>query len=142
MGIRLSEQGLNILTDLEIWDSGGDPGLTAVMKYAFFHGVDGIVGVCDSTRPESLANMDFWLANALEVVKGPKIAIAVNKADLQRRHLHPREIEVVAQAYNSPFIFVSARSGENVDNLFAGLIIDILRKKIRRRPYIPTPMIA
>ncbi len=79
--------------------------------------------------------------SALRVVKGVKIGIAVNKADVRKKRIMPRDADITARAYNAPFLYVSARSGENVEALFAGLIIEVLRRKLERRARIPPPTV-
>ncbi len=140
VGVRISEFKLNVIVDLDIWDITGDKGLAFILKEAYFHATDGVIAVCDAARKETLYDLDYWLDSALQVVRGVKMGIAVNKSDIPRRRILPRDIDITAGAYDSPYLFVSARSGENVHAIFAGLIIDIIRNKLRRRQPGPTPM--
>ncbi len=141
VGARISEYRLNVVADLDIWDITGDKGLASLLRQAYFYGAHGVIGVCDASRRESLHALDYWMDSALQVVRGPKIGIAVNKADIPKKRILPREADITARAYNAHYLYVSARSGENVDALFAGLIIEILRKKLRRRRVSPKPTV-
>lgn len=142
VGVRLSDLSLNVIADLEIWDITGDKGLSSILREAYFHGAHGVVAVCDVSRRETLYDLDYWLDSALQVVKGIQMEIAVNKWDMTRRRVKPRDVDLVARAYESPYILVSARSGENVDALFSDLIIRIVRRKLTRRAYMPLPTIG
>lgn len=139
VGVRVSEQKLGVLADLEIWDITGDKGIASILREAYFHGASGIIAVCDASRLETLHELDFWLDSALGAVKSATMEVAVNKADVSRRHIRPREVDMVARAYNAPYLFVSARTGENVEAAFAGLIISVVRKRVARRARVPPP---
>ncbi len=141
VGARISEHKLNVVTDLDIWDITGDKALASLLRQAYFYGAHGVIGVCDATRKETLHSIDYWMDSALRVVKGVKIGIAVNKADVRKKRIMPRDADITARAYNAPFLYVSARSGENVEALFAGLIIEVLRRKLERRARIPPPTV-
>ncbi len=139
VGVRVSEQKLGVLADLEIWDITGDKGIASILREAYFHGASGIIATCDASRLETLHELDYWLDSALGTVKTAAMVVAVNKADVSRRHIRPRDVDLVARAYNAPYLFVSARTGENVEAAFAGLIISAVRKRVARRVRTPPP---
>ncbi len=139
VGVRVSDQKLGVLADLELWDITGEKGLASILREAYFHGASGIIAVCDASRRETLHELDFWLDSALRIMKNVSMEIAVNKADVPRRQIRPRDVDMVARAYNAPYLFVSARTGENVEAAYAGLIIGIVRQRVTRRARVPAP---
>ncbi|MFQ5838395.1 MAG: Rab family GTPase [Thermoplasmata archaeon] len=139
VGVRIAEYRMNVVADLEIWDITGDKGLASILKEAYFYGAQGVIAICDMSRRETLYDLDYWMDSALQVAKGARMEIAVNKSDVPRKQIHPRDVDLVARAYECPYLFVSARSGENTEALYAALIISILRRKLARRPRAPVP---
>ncbi len=139
VGVRLSSHRLNAIADLELWDITGDRGVSSILREAYFHGAQGVVAVCDMSRRESLYELDYWMDSALQISKGVQMEIAVNKADVPRRAIRPRDVDLAARAYDCPYLFVSARSGKNLEAMYAGLIISILRKRLARRAPPPAP---
>lgn len=139
VGVRIADRKVGVLAELELWDVAGDRGLASLLHEPFFHGAAGVVAVCDATRPETVYDLEYWLDNAIQRVRGIAVEVAVNKADVARRKVGPRDVDVVSRAYNAPYLFVSARTGENVEAVFAGLIITIVRNRLSRRTSAPVP---
>lgn len=133
VGARLSEYKLNLVVDLDVWDVTGQKAFASLFSQAYFYGAHGVIAVCDATRRDTLFNLDHWLDSALAQRRAVRIGIAVNKADDARRRVLPRDVDITARAYEAPYLYVSARAGENVEDLFAGLILEILRQKLPRR---------
>lgn len=133
VGARLSEYKLNIVVDLDIWDITGQKAFAGLFSQAYFYGAHGVVAVCDATRKETLFNLDYWLDTALANRRAAQIGIAVNKADVPKRRVLPRDVDITARAYEAPYLYVSTKSGENAEAIFAGLILEILRRKFQHR---------
>ncbi len=142
VGVRISEQKLGVLADLELWDITGEKGLASILREPYFHGASGVIALCDASRRETLHDIDFWLDGALRVMRSVSMVVVVNKADVPRRQIRPRDVDVVARAYNAPYIFASARTGDNVEAAFAGLIIGIVRKRVTKRARVPAPPVV
>ncbi len=142
VGARLSEYKLNLVVDLDIWDVTGQKAFASLFSQAYFYGAQGVIAVCDATRKDTLFNLDHWLDTALGLRRAVRIGIAVNKSDVPKRRILPRDVDITARAYEAPYLYVSARTGENVEDLFAGLILEILRQKLPRRAPTPLPPAA
>lgn len=118
---------------LLIWDIMGEEGFRELLREAYFDGAKGILAVCDLTRPESLADLEGW-KNAIEKVAGriPAFVLA-NKADLSgKARLRRRDVEAHCRDWGWPYLFTSAKTGENVEKAFAGLTPLVLANQLGR----------
>jgi len=117
---------------LSIYDAMGHAELKDVNKETFFFGCDGLVVVCDITRRGTLDLVQNWIASATAVCgEVPKI-ILVNKKDMiDKAKIREAEIERVAQIHECPYAFVSARTGELVDEAFNTLAVEIMERQLR-----------
>ena len=136
MGAKVTKRVLSIKmpgsdqrghVDLTIWDIMGDTSVRELLKEAYFRGSQGILAVCDVTRPETLAKLKDW-RKAVEKVAGPIPAyVLANKVDLvDEARLEESEVESFCQGWGSPHLLTSAKTGENVKEAFAGLALLIL----------------
>ncbi len=121
-----------VQVDLSIFDIMGQRGFRDMVRETYFHGAQGLMGVCDITRRDSLLALSEWIPAALEVAGDVPVYILVNKKDLvDRRAITEGEIRKVAEGYNAPYIMTCARTGESVDNAFNALAVDIVDQAVR-----------
>ncbi len=108
--------------DMTIWDIMGEKGFRELLKEAYFHGAQGVLAVCDVTRKETLADLDEWVAAVVKVTGNIPIEFLANKADL-REQMAVKEADVkrAAESHRAPWMFTSAKTGENVEQAFAKL---------------------
>ncbi len=114
----------HIHMDMTIWDIMGEKGLRDLLKEAFLHGAKGIVAVCDLTRYSTLKALDDWVQGVFSLVGQIPVVCAVNKIDLKDEVTilyGDKEIEQAARAFEAPFFYASAKTGENVESLFRRL---------------------
>ncbi len=120
---------------LSVWDIMGAKGLREILRDAYFHGVQGILAVCDVTRPETLPDLMDW-RNSVEKVAGPvPVYVLANKVDLvEEARLRGGDLEAFCEEWGGcPYLLTSAKTGENVKEAFAGLALSILEAQLRRR---------
>lgn len=124
--------GTDVRLILSIYDAMGHAALKDINKATFFFGCQGLVAVCDITRKSTLEFLQNWIASATAVCGEVPKVIMVNKKDLMA-HARIREIEVgrIAQILECPYAFVSAKTGEFVDEAFTMLAIEIMEKGLR-----------
>jgi len=115
---------------IEIWDTGGSEKYRslAAMYYRDAHAA---LLVCDLTSSQSLNDAAVWLGELKE--KGPEsvvIALAANKSDLvEARVLKELQIFEFAGSNNiSLFKETSALSGNNVQELFTGIAMELITR--------------
>src|SRR3989475_11571158 len=111
-----------ISLDMTIWDIMGEKGFRELLKEAYFHGAQGILAVCDVTRKETLMELNDWIAAVDRVTGNVPIAYLGNKCDLKDQMVVSRaDLQGRAQAHGSPYLFTSAKTGENVEVAFSKL---------------------
>ncbi len=97
---------------------------------AYFFGASGAIIVCDTTRRETLNNLDTWVAKITKVVGEIPLIMLGNKKDLVNTSEFDIEaLERTANTYDCPGFLTSAKTGENVEETFRHLAELILLKK-------------
>ncbi len=108
--------------DMTIWDIMGEKGFRELLKEAYFHGAQGVLAVCDITRRESLDDLKDWIAAVAKVTGNIPVQFLANKIDLaDQRQVSDQDVQAVAERHSAPYLFTSAKTGENVEAGFAGL---------------------
>src|SRR3989454_2039852 len=110
--------------DKTVWDIMGDKGFRDLLKEAFFHGAKGILAVCDITRYSTLKELDDWVQSVFNVVGEIPVVYAVNKVDLKDEVMilyGDKEIDQATRAFDAPYFYTSAKSGERVEDAFRAL---------------------
>ncbi len=108
--------------DMTIWDIMGEKGFRELLKEAYFHGAQGVLAVCDITRKETLDDLDEWVAAVVKVTGNVPIEFLANKADLKNEvKVTEAEIREAAESYHAPYLYTSAKTGQNVEEAFARL---------------------
>ena len=115
----------------QIWDLAGQERFKFLQE-KFLKGTQGILFVYDVNRVESLESAIDWFYEVEKEVKKPvPLVILGNKIDTipedKRGHL-PSEVKIEAWGSKRtyPILNTSAKTGENVDQAFQGLINAIL----------------
>lgn len=108
--------------DMTIWDIMGEKGFRELLKEAYFHGAQGVLAVCDVTRKETLDDLGEWVAAVVKVTGNVPIELLANKSDLKDQTVVSRaDVQKSAQSHGAPYLFTSAKTGENVEVAFAKL---------------------
>lgn len=120
----LSHKDLHIDMDMTIWDIMGEKGFRDLVKEAFFIGTRGVLAVCDITRYDTLKELDDWIQSVFRVVGNIPVIYAVNKVDLKDEVLlmyGDTELEQSTRAFDASYLYTSAKTGENVEEIFRKL---------------------
>ena len=116
----------------QIWDLAGQERFKFLQE-KFLKGSQGILFVYDVNRVESLESAIDWFYEVEKVVKSPiPVFVLGNKIDIiseDKRDYLPKELKLEAWGKKNvfPIMNTSAKTGENVDKAFEGLIDSILR---------------
>src|SRR2546427_9027996 len=113
-----------IQMDITVWDIMGEKGFRDLLKEAFFHGQKGVLAVADFTRYSTLRELDDWVQGVFKVVGEIPVVYAINKIDLKDEVMilyGDKEIGEASRAFEAPFFYTSAKTGENVELLFQRL---------------------
>ncbi|MFQ5918578.1 MAG: Rab family GTPase [Thermoplasmata archaeon] len=121
--------------DMTVWDIMGQKGFRELLKEAYFYGAKGIIAACDLTRKATLDDLDDWIEGVYSVTGRVPIEILANKADLEeKRELTEEEVEQFSKAYDSPYHFTSAKTGDSVEEAFHNLAARIAKERLAERP--------
>jgi small GTP-binding protein len=113
--------------NLILWDIMGTPTLRELLKEAYYHGAQGILGVADVTRRETLKELDAWSRSIQSVAGNVPTYVVVNKADLtEGRKLDRETIDSYCTQRGWGWSFTSAKTGDGVEDAFARLVDLIL----------------
>ena len=107
---------------VQLWDTAGQDKYRTIAKN-YFKGSHGILLLYDITKQSSFNNIREWIQDIREEVSQKAIIFLIgNKIDLadQRKISKEKGIEL-AEEYKLPFFEASAKSGENVDEVFKAL---------------------
>lgn len=118
--------------DVTIWDIMGEKGFRDLLKEAFFHGAKGVLGVADLTRYSTLKELDDWVQGVFKVVGEIPVVYAINKVDLKDEVMilyGDKEISEATRAFEAPYFYTSAKTGDNVEALFRRLGTMILKRE-------------
>lgn len=132
---KVPSVGEDVAVKMQVWDIIGETSLLEEFAPSYFLNVQGIIAVCDFTRYSTFERLPIWLA-AVERVAGnvPK-ALAVNKIDLAQEVLtlyDEHRVRQFADEVGLQFYMTSAKSGANVETMFARLAADIVAAAKRR----------
>ena len=124
MDIDLGDQGRSVHLDMTVWDIMGEKGFRELLKDAYFQGARGILAVADLTRYSTLSGLDDWVTSVFRVVGEIPVVYAVNKLDLKDEVMilfGEKEVAAHAEAFDAPWLYTSAKTGENVEAAFRRL---------------------
>lgn len=132
IGTKITKRTIKILDDettmdMMIWDIMGQTSFRNLLQDAYFYGAHGVIAVIDSTRPETLESIHEWVDSIRHVVGDIPIIFVSNKCDLEHS-ITPEILDKHLGRYESEFLFVSAKTGENVSEAFNSLGLAVLDK--------------
>merc|ERR1712032_142818 len=108
---------------LQLWDTAGQERFRSLIP-SYIRDASAVMVVYDITNRTSFANTSTWIENVREQ-QGPEATIVLvgNKADLsENRAVSTAEGEELARKAGMTFFEVSAKSGQNVEELFEKLV--------------------
>jgi small GTP-binding protein len=123
---------------LNIIDTGGQEKFRDLTS-GFFRHSHGIVVMFDVSAKGSFTNVKSWVksSNDHNCEHVPKLIVG-NKLDVKDRAVTTEEAKQVASELGLQYIEVSAKTGENVDNLFINLC-KLMVEKFPHKPLEPQP---
>lgn len=124
---------------ITIWDVMGNPGFRELLKDSYFYGCQGILAVADVTQRISLEDLDGWIDRAWDIAGNVPVHILVNKADLDGAAMDEDRVRTFSGAYDCPFLFTSAKRGDNVAKAFDDIARRIVDPRGPRPLAIPQP---
>ena len=115
--------------ELKIWDTAGQEQFaTLVPMYA--RGANVCILVASYFDPTSLKNLEVWQERLKEANENPPFVVAINKTDMVDGA--PMTIDQIREEYGEKYpnlFFVSAKTGDSVNELFACAAQEALKVK-------------
>ena len=129
-------KGEGIKSIFQIWDLAGQQEFKEV-RASFYGGCQGVLLVFDLTRKETMDKLKDWILEAAKnaggTIKG--FALIGNKCDLPERIISEQEglefAKYLAERlkFPMPYIETSAKTGQNIEYLYANLCRSLLVKE-------------
>jgi len=105
---------------LNIWDTAGQERFRAIIDL-YYRGADAVILVCDLTNDDSIDSLDKWIQDFYNRTNNEdaKLILVANKVDkYTNSKVLPTKIIEIQKKLDIPFILSSARTGENVNEIF------------------------
>ena len=131
LGVNLLKKKLkvdDIDISAQIWDLGGQKAYRKLRKL-YLEGSQGALVIFDVTNQASFDNLDDWVQSLIEI-RGNDVPMIIvgNKTDLNaNRVISQEQAEAYAKKYNLPILFVSAATGDMVEDAFINIIRAIIK---------------
>jgi small GTP-binding protein len=107
---------------MTMWDIMGEKGFRELLREAYFEGANGLVAVCDLTRPGSLLDLEEWIAAVYRIAGRVPLVIVGNKSDLTEHAIVSEdEVEAFAQRHECEYFITSAKTGDHVGDAFQSI---------------------
>jgi len=120
IGVKVDKKDVEVNNEtvsMLLWDIAGEVSQNKV-PHSYFLGASGIIYVFDLTRPSTFANMQKDVNYLKNLLPGVVVKIVGNKLDL----MNVGQIKKIETELPLPIdILTSAKTGENVENLFQSL---------------------
>lgn len=112
------KDGVATDTTIHMWDTCGQERFRSLVKL-HYRNANCALFVFDLTNRTSFNDITNWLNNVSEVSHGCIFYLVGNKSDLRDKiQVTTEEAEKFAQSHNMHYIETSAKTGDNITNLF------------------------
>ena len=124
IGVEISKKDMELseetIINFAIWDIGGQITQMAPYRRRFYEGAQSAFIVIDRTRQDNLKSVDLWYNEIKKYVgKDIDVILVGNKSDVvETIEISEESIKVVAEEKGFHYILTSAKTGENVHDLF------------------------
>ena len=121
MSKNIKYHGQNI--KLQIWDTAGQEKYKGLIP-SYVRNSSIVFLVYDISSKTSFENIPNWL-NFIRTIENTSLVLCGNKIDLEKREVKEEEGEELAKKEGITFFEVSAKTGENIKNMFYSVVADL-----------------
>jgi small GTP-binding protein len=123
------DKDLQFSVNAMIWDIMGQKAFGGLLHESYFKGARGILAVCNLTDKTTLEGLNDWIDKVMNSVGDIPVVILANKSDLTEKfEFGEEELKKFTSELKAPFLFTSAKTGENVSLAFYTIGKEILKK--------------
>ena len=127
--VEVDNNGTPVKVMMLVWDIMGQKGFRELLREAYFFGAHGAIAVCDMTNKETLEELRYWIKALTDVAGDVPMVFAGNKADLENEMVvKESDLQELASKYDAKAFLTSAKTGQNVENLFEALGLAVSEK--------------
>ena len=121
MSKTIKYHGQNI--KLQIWDTSGQEKYKGLIP-SYVRNSSVVFLVYDISVKASFDNIPKWI-NFIKTIENTTLVLCANKIDLENREVKKEEGEELAKKENISFFEVSAKTDENIKNMFYNVVADL-----------------
>lgn len=117
-----------ITARIVLWDLAGQPTYNELRR-RYMAGASMAIIVYDVTRPQTFLDVGEWFTKLITVCPNAVVAIVANKIDRSDRLVPPEAGEMIKHWLDVDHYETSAKTGENIDDLFSNLVTRAIEKQ-------------
>ena len=121
MSKNLKYKGQNV--KLQIWDTAGQEKYKGLIP-SYVRNSSIVFVVYDVAVKTSFDNIPKWI-NFIKTIENTTLVLCGNKIDLSNREVKKEEGETLAQKEGIAFFEVSAKTDENIKNMFYNVVVEL-----------------
>ena len=121
MSKNLKYKGQNV--KLQIWDTAGQEKYKGLIP-SYVRNSSIVFVVYDVSVKTSFDNIPKWI-NFIKTIENTTLVLCGNKIDLSNREVKKEEGEALAQKEGISFFEVSAKTDENIKNMFYNVVVEL-----------------
>lgn len=130
--VKMMKYSDDIAVKLQIWDLAGQKAFNFV-RPTFYQGSHTLIFVFDLTQRESFDDIVNWVEEANQFIPNTPYILVGNKADIvEQRVISKKEGELLAAKINAPYYEVSAKTAQNLEEMFQDINDRLVRKNVFR----------
>jgi small GTP-binding protein len=129
IGVKISRKQLNRSSgkmNLLLWDLAGSDEFNGQIRANYLRGASGALIVCDLTRAETLSGFHRYVEQIQKIGLSIPLVFVGNKVDLiDKRAISDEDMQITAQQFGANYFVSSAKTGENVEEIFEHLAMQM-----------------
>jgi small GTP-binding protein len=120
--------GNKVTARVVLWDLAGQPTYNELRR-RYMAGASMAIIVYDVTRPQTFLDLGEWFTKFITVCPNAVVAVVANKIDRQDRLVPPAAGDMITKWLDVLHFETSAKSGENINELFTDLVTRAIEKQ-------------
>lgn len=125
--------GNRVTARVVLWDLAGQPTYNELRR-RYMAGATMAIIVYDVTRPQTFLDVGEWFTKFITVCPNAVVSVVANKIDRQDRLVPPAAGQMIQQWLDVLHYETSAKTGENINELFTELVTRAIEKQRQLGP--------